>query len=322
MLKCGLGELWVVTVISNPVRFSSRYALYREFEQHMKATGANLVTVEMAFGDRPWSVTESGNPRHVQLRSRSEVWHKENLINVGVSRLPPGWEYMAWVDADVQFLRPDWTTETVHQLQHYGVAQLFETAIDTGPTGQALNTWNGFGYSFANGLPQFTGTAPHYYYAASSSKGGKASFWHPGYAWAMRRDTFEDVGGLLDTAILGAGDHHMALAFIGQAEQAVPPGLHPNYMKHVLQWQDRCSRHLRQNLGYVPGTLLHHWHGKKKDRRYWDRWEILKRHSFDPEADLKRDSQGLWVLSDQGLRLRNDLQRYFRQRNEDSTDLE
>jgi hypothetical protein len=66
------------------------------------------------------------------------------------------------------------------------------------------------------------------------------------------------------------------------------------------------------------------WHGKKKDRKYADRWKILKAHDFNPLIDLKRDLQGLWQLetySQRQINLRNDLRAYFSSRNEDSVDI-
>src|SRR5438309_37497 len=106
--------LHVVTAISNPVRYKSRYRLYHEFEKHMLDSGVKLWTIEMAFGDRPFEVTQAGNPQHFQVRGWTEVWHKENLLNLAIARLPADAEYIAWVDADVQFTRKDWAEETVH----------------------------------------------------------------------------------------------------------------------------------------------------------------------------------------------------------------
>ena len=37
----------------------------------------------------------------------------------------------------------------------------------------------------------------------------------PGGCWAFRRESFEVCGSLLDTCILGSGDHHMALGLVG-----------------------------------------------------------------------------------------------------------
>jgi hypothetical protein len=50
-------RLYVLTAISNPRRFASRYKLYREFEKYVQASGATLITIEAGFGER-------GFPRH------------------------------------------------------------------------------------------------------------------------------------------------------------------------------------------------------------------------------------------------------------------
>lgn len=313
-------QLHVITPLTNPERFESRYALYDQYAREIRDHGAHLVTVEAAFGDRRYHVTEPSNPDHIQLRtpfSYQEIWLKENLINLGVARLSQDWEYVAWVDADVHFVNPNWAEETIHQLQHFDIVQMFQTAVDTGPKGEVFNTYNGFGYSFAENLPEFMLANASYYQKAKAG----AKYWHPGFAWAARREAFEALGGLIDFAILGAADHHMALALIGQAKRSLPQGIHKNYARLVHQWEERASIHIRQNIGYVPGTLVHRWHGKKQERRYWDRWSIIRKHDFDPDADLKRDYQGVWQLTHAGIRMRNDVRSYFRSRNEDSVDI-
>ena len=78
------------------------------------------------------------------MRTRDELRHKENLINLGVARLPADWKYVAWVDADVQFARPDIVTETIQQLQHFGVVQMFSQATDLDPQHQPLKQFDGF----------------------------------------------------------------------------------------------------------------------------------------------------------------------------------
>jgi hypothetical protein len=136
--------LYVVTPIFNQIRYKSRWKLYERFAQSVKAAGAVLVTAELAYGERhhalqagisqhevplygsaPTKATEFHKARttdnHIYLRFRTddEVWFKENLINRAVAALPEDWKYMAWVDADIEFARPNWVGETIHQLQHY-----------------------------------------------------------------------------------------------------------------------------------------------------------------------------------------------------------
>lgn len=304
--------LHVVTCISNPIRYQSRWRLYERFATEMQRAGVHLVTVELAYGDRPFAVTSADNPDHVQVRTACELWSKENLLNIGIARLPAHWRYVAWIDADVQFQNPDWAAETVERLQLFSVVQLFSHAHDLDPDHQVLECKKpktGFMYAYWEGLP--------------SSKGYDDGNWHPGYAWAIRRDSFRALGGLMDFCILGSADRHMAMALVGKAELSINRALTPAYKKRVLAWQERAERHLRRNVHYVPGLLTHWWHGKKRDRRYVERWQILKRWQFDPDLDLCRDwsQSGLIELTDRSVGLRDDIRRYLRARNEDSIDI-
>jgi hypothetical protein len=315
--------LHVIAVISNPSRFKRRAELYNDFAKRVANAGAVLHTVEIAFGDRPFEVTTLENPRHLQLRTFDELWHKENMINLGIAHLcetDPDWQYVAWVDADISFARPDWAVETVHQLQHHMVVQMFRTAHDLGPSNEIISAHTGFAYSYVNGL--ITGTRASDY----------CSRWHPGFAWAARREAIDHLGGLLDFAILGAADKHMAMALIGKVDCDLstrktwhPSYISPTYLGQLLQWQTRAERYIRRDLGYVDGSVLHHWHGKKADRKYVERWKVLIEENYRPDVDLKRDSQGLYQLVDHGdlrsIRLRDKIRAYFRQRNEDSIDL-
>jgi hypothetical protein len=309
----GLEKLWVIAVVSNPQRYCSRYKLFNEFKNRTLRAGANLFIVETALGDRPFEVT-TGAENELQLRTTHELWHKERMINLGVERLPRDWQYVAWVDADVTFAREDWVEETVHQLQHYDVVQMFHNALDMGPEGQVLNIVEGFMSCFINGKPrpQFN----EYYYASGHPE------WHPGYAWAARREAFDKLGGLIDTAIVGAADRHMAWGMLGVVDGSIPTNASAGYRDKIANWTERANTHVRQNVGYVPGALFHHWHGKKRDRRYHDRWQIIVNHQFEPEKDLRRDWQGLWAFTNDGLRMRNDIRGYFQSRNEDSIDVE
>jgi hypothetical protein len=70
----------------------------------------------------------------------------------------------------------------------------------------------------------------------------------------------------------------------------------------------------------VDGLCLHYWHGPKTKRGYHDRWKILATNKFDPSRDIKRDSQGMWQLADNGkIDLRDQLRAYLASRDEDST---
>lgn len=317
-------DLHVISVISNPARFASRYRLYRDFDARMRAAGVTHHTVELSFGSRPCEVTQPETITHTQVQSFEELWHKEAMINIGIASLPAGWEYVAWIDADVSFSHPSWAVETLHQLQHHMFVQCFSHAIDLGPNCEPLHTNAGFAFMYhKNGCrpPQGRGYTPYYGYG---NPAGRGVFWHPGFAWAARREAIDHVGGLIDYAVLGSADHHMAMALIGEAGRTLNKGLARPYREQVLDWQGRAERHIQRDVGYVAGAIMHHWHGKKADRRYVDRWQILVENQFNPATDLKRDWQGLWQLrveNPRQVRLRDAIRAYFRQRNEDSIDV-
>lgn len=297
----GLKNLYVIAVVSNPARFASRYRLFEAFRKQVDGK-ANLFTVELALGDRPFECNAD-----LELRSFDELWHKENMINLAIQRLPSDWEYVAWVDADIAFCRDDWAEEIVHQLQHHHVIQLFQNAIDLGPHGEVIQVHNGFVWSWATGQPP----------SRSANGGYNYGNWHPGYAWAARREAIEALGGLFDLGILGAGDHHMAHALLGKVHERVPPFLSDGYVEALEAWQQRANVHIRQDLGFMPGTIHHAWHGPKRKRFYGERWEILRKHGYDPRHHIKRDSQGLLAFTHAGEVMRNDIRQYFKARDED-----
>ena len=308
--------LYLITPYSNLVRSSTRRRLFGEFAERIRGTpGVTLVVVELTHGSRPFEVTRPGNPLHVQLHSSEELWQKEAMLNVAIARLPHGAKYVAWVDADVAFSRPDWAAETVHQLQHYAVVQMFSHAQDLGPAYEPMQLHAGFVYNYrTHGLAvEWRGPCPD---EVGNRAGG-----HPGYAWAARLDALDAIGGLLDYAVLGSADNHMAHAMVGLMEDTLYDGITPGYRDYLLRWQARCAEAARGLVGYVPGTILHYWHGKKSSRGYHWRWRILQECGFDPRVDLRRDTQGLLRLDPSRTELRDRIMGYMRSRNEDGTDV-
>lgn len=328
----------VIAVIVNPCRYKSRYDLYRAFEAHMIESGVRLHTVELAYGERPFEILgHSSLVDYTGLRTESELWHKENLINIGISRLPRDWKYVAWIDADIHFGRGSWAQETLHQLQHYAFVQPWSHAQDLGVNYEPLDRHASFAYCYrqhaqlpaadvklrtASGLPYGPPPAPSGPVTPTFPATGVYN-WHPGFAWAATRPAIDAVGGLIDWSILGASDHHMAKALVGRVREATPKDLTPQYYAGLDRWQALAEKSIRRNIGYVPGTIIHYWHGEKTKRRYWDRWQILYTNRYDPTHDIKRDWQGVYQLDDDGtsraISLRDEIRAYFRERQEDAT---
>lgn len=303
-------SLTIVTCIFNPRRFRSRIQLYHQFVAYVRAAGCRLVTVEITLGDRPHEI--SGDDV-IHLRTQCELWHKERALNIGIAHAlstEPATKYVAWIDADVTFSRPDWVAETVHALQHYHVVQMFGQAAYLNPDCEVLWTCpSAFKIFIDKGYHQCPPVQPHYI-----AKG------HPGLAWACRAETWRNLEGLMDTAISGSGDTLMAWALRGRWDGYLPPDpLTDGYTAHLRKWARRCDIHVRENVGYVAGTCLHFWHGKSEQRGYDKRWQIISFHKFDPGRDLIEDDNGLWAWRPgHKPHLEHDLRLSSSQRNEDS----
>ena len=304
--------LHTVAVVANPIRYASRDRLYREFEEHMLDSGVKLTTVLCEYGDRPYALDTSPHVNYVRVRAKTLVWNKENLMNIGVSRLPQDWRYLLTADADVEWRKPGWASETVHALQHYEVVQPWSDCYDLGPNDDHVAAHRSFCALWGSRAPIVQGP---------NAKAGPYQFGHPGYAWAWTRSAFELLGGMLETAALGAADHHMAMALIGRALDSIHAGCTRAYKDHVLQWEERAVRHICGRIGHVPGTIEHKWHGSKERRAYVERWKILVDHKFDPLTDLKKNSYGVVELAGNKPAMARDIDVYFRQRDEDSNTL-
>ena len=335
--------LHVASVYFNPLRFETRRKATNNFIQRMKEMpNVRLYMTEIAFGDRPYELPNE--PDVVRLRTNDVMWFKENATNIAVSRFAPGWQYGAAVDCDFNFTRRDWALETVHQLQHHPWLQPYSSYAFMSSHHQPTRLKPSFSWVFHE---RHSGDAQQHMAVRSGEglkknarvleysydEGGSVNpsghhhrelIGSPGGAWAFTKKGFENVGGFLDFSVLGAGDWYMAFGFIGcrnDRQQAELRNQPPAYTRAITAWQDRAYRAVKANIGFVDCMATHDWHGCVTKRGYGTRWQILRANNFDPATDLVRDSQGLWRWAGNKPQLEAQVRRYFRSRDEDSTEL-
>jgi hypothetical protein len=164
---------------------------------------------------------------------------------------------------------------------------------------QILNIFTGFGYQ----------------YSKNFKKGKELNYWHPGFAWACNRKAYEQIGGILEEGILGSGDNIMCHSFIKQAPQRLKKGMTNEYIDFVKDKQDKFEG---LQIGYIPGTIRHFYHGKKENRNYYGREDILINHKYDPNTFITRDAKGLIIPTETCPKeFLKDIMDYFEERNED-----
>src|SRR6478672_11722272 len=162
----------------------------------MKAAGANVLVVEMAFGDAPFELEPAKDV--VRFRGDGIMWQKERLLNVASTRLPDSCRKVGWFDADIVFKEPDWLERTCEALDRHVVVQPFSHAVRLHRDNQDDGT-GVLDESFASVFvrsPRPARTMGYHHHG------------HTGYAWAARRELFDSCG-LYDACLTGSADHMM-----------------------------------------------------------------------------------------------------------------
>lgn len=304
-------KLYVICPIFNPLQFESRVRLYRQFKKEMETAGVQLLTVEAAFGDHAFQVTDGLDEWALQLRTNHVLWHKERMINLGVQRLlrlaPDAWN-IAWFDGDISFVDQDWASKVVHKLMHAEVIQPFSQALFLNKSEEEL--WNCpssfFSFLSGRGYHQTPPIPLPYLF-----KG------HPGLAWAATKRALDALGGVYDVCAAGSGDTVMSNCLKGGWDLFLPVAPTGGMARSIRAWSVKCDRAIEGRIGYLSGALLHHWHGASEKRGYEKRWSILAYHDFDPATDLEIEANGLYRFAGNKPKLRDDLLLSLAGRNED-----
>lgn len=313
-------RLYAIPVSFNPERSRNLMRYPVDAVKYWLAAGAIVYQGEVSLGERNQVFKEVMSENHViiHITTTSQLWLKENMQNIVARHLPNSAKYIAMVDPDVYFFRPDIVGETIQMLQQYSVVQMFSKAWDINKDYEAFALSYGFVHDWSKGLPMkfYNGS----YYVTSPN--GKFNRLHTGYAWAYRREALDSVGGLFDIGILGSGDNHMAKCLIGEWEKSVNMGVTDAYKDALVRWQKAALSGIKMNIGYVKGDLYHRWHGAKSTRGYKTRWQVLVNNQYNPLTDIRPDVNGLYQLvteTPRQINLKKELREYFQSRDDDGT---
>jgi len=284
--------LHIITVLFNYCEYKIRYQLAKEFIKRYQNFSPNmkLYVVELAYDDQEFQVTDKNNPCHLQLRSNTPLWHKENLINVGIKKLlPEDWEYVAWIDCNLEFENSDFVDKTLEKLQKYDVVQMYKTII------------------YSNNDKE--GCLNSYIYNKINNKNNKNQ---PGGAFACTKYAYQTMGEIYDLGICGGGDSILSYGLYSINFMKNINFICFDFLVDIDQYIIKLKK-LKKN--YVDNKLIYFNHGNFKNRKYIIRHYILNKYCYNPERDIEYDENGVIVLKNEDM-LR-DIKEYFKGRNED-----
>ncbi len=301
-------DLFVLSTYYNPRHFNSRRDNARVFSEQLDRSGIGWKMVECAFKDEPFQLPESGHL--LRVRGQDVLWQKERLLNLALRHIPVRFTKIAWIDNDVLFENPQWAVQASRLLDRFAVVQLFEeiTMLSAGRAtpGEGDKLYEGFGAVYAKN--------PDALLSGNFDVHG-----HTGFAWAARRDIFDNHG-FYDRFIGGGADEVMAHAFCGDWKSPClkkSTGGNAAQESHVVPWCEKIHSAVGSSVGFVKGKALHLWHGEIQDRQYLSRASDLNALGFDPEKDLRLSEAGLWNFGPNRDDLRRWALRYFQNRKED-----
>ena len=296
-------ELGIVCCYFNPCSYKSKYNNFLKFYKSISRYVDRVLVVELIHSESTQILPEEVNSYKVE--STSVLWHKENLLNLGIKRLlDENYQYIAWLDADVVFDDSFWVKDSIHCLNNYKLCQLFSQAEKIQPNGQS---------TFHSGCVR--------YWKETGNIFPVNTFYHTGYGWACRSECLRDCM-LYDKSIMGGGD---SLIWFGSFDGVVNIYEllynHPifkldinGYIIDYLDWSERWGSIIQGDISYVCGGVRSLPHGFNSNKNYILRYDTLKKHNYNPKKDLTYNNGILECTND---KFQADINKYFRSRKED-----
>lgn len=264
--------MWAITCYYNPQNYRRRYDNYRVFRESLKRQKVPLITVELIF-DCDVKQTDNDDKKFVlrqnedaevlvQLRTDSVMWHKERLLNIALSHVPEECENVCWMDCDIVFHRDDWCEKTVEKLKVCDVVHPYEFVQYCDANNKPIKTIKSF----------FDGNV----------KQQARAMW--GLCCAIRVERLRQIGGFYEANIIGGGDNVFGYSLgFGVPNPEYYSIKHYEHLKRYLTKSYNVLRNNPVRISYVEGTVSHLWHGSARDRKYVERYKILKTLEYDPE---------------------------------------
>lgn len=284
----------VVTCHFNPCNYRRPIENFFRFRDGLKPTGLPLYVAELAYDDDAFQLPSQFQYR--VSRERGTLWQKERLLNLAIKQLPDEYDAVAWIDADVMFLNPNWPQLAIEALSNHRLVQLYSEIHFTDKNGAIESSRPSRGHVYVNKLGKYG---------------------CPGLAWAARREDIPD--GLYEYHIVGGGDSAAVYAWLNVESPIATAGTTwgNDFMSRCQVERDRIGG----SVTCLSQSVVHFYHGTKGRRQYGDRYAILDNHGYDPATDLVNDPDSPLQWSDFAIEHKpamvKGVRNYFAQRKED-----
>ncbi len=290
----------VLLAFYNPVPFKRILKNIRYIIQCLEAVGIPYFVAECVFPGRRPQIPNAD----LVLHSNSFMFYKEQLLNALEKVVPEQYTKLVFLDGDILFDAPDWINQISVKLDTVDILQPFQEACWLTPDNTRIRSKKlSYGYAIVNGL---------------GGKPGELHLYHPGFAWAMKRSVFRDLGGFYPRSIVGNGDMTFTFNFFTDVipqsfrdDHGVPdlvleawPAYHANFVS------------VAPSVGFLNMKALHLFHGLRESRQYKTRYKDVSEYLTGSwEEQIVVNADGLYEFRYPAAS--EAVYQYFKRRNED-----
>jgi hypothetical protein len=209
------------------------------------------------------------------VRSNSVMFYKEQLFNILEKKVPEKYTKLVFQDCDVLFSAPDWLDQISKKLDDADIIQPFSTAAWLYPDNTRVRVKKySYGYAIANRMAHKPPNA-----------------FHPGFAWALKRDIFRKIGGFYDKAIVGNGDIMFVFSIINNLAESYVQRYAPCILDTWNAYNTQVQQ-IKPSVGYLVMDAFHLFHGLGRNRQYASRHQNINTRlagAWDDNIYLNKD---------------------------------
>jgi len=241
------------------------------------------------------------------VNSDSYMFYKEQLLNKLETIVPEKYTKLIFLDADVLLDTPDWIDQISVSLNTCDIIQPFNQACWLTPDNTRIRSKK-MSYAFAIVTKKTINRITLHDY-------------HPGFAWAIKRDIFRKLGGFFPRSIIGGGDVTFVLNMlpIQVTDEIFYLAVNPDFGKFIIEsWRVYNDNFKKVNpkLGFLANRAMHLFHGVVGNRQYVTRYQdIYKSMNGNWDDEIVTNSDSLFEFK--RPEVNKIVLNYFKGRNED-----
>lgn len=257
-------DMAIVIPFFNPTNSVRLVQNFLFIDNLLQRANIPVIIIELAYNNLFITKEIDDNDRHIiHVRSDSVMFHKENLLNIGINKVI--YSKYCILDADIIFSDLNWYNNLSNLLSKYDVIQPYQKAY-----WMALDMKTTIRSKFSVGF---------------NLKARKGKLDHPGFVWGFKREWFEKIGNLPEFFISGGSDSILAhICFGSQINNYIDSELFNSYL-------DNCKE-IEFSSNYMNGVIFHLFHGNIENRQYSERHKKITR-AINRKIYLTKNSDGV-----------------------------